>query len=101
MSGLALLYGFVVGFAIAGLAASAFEYVTDKRLVFEIPPETGAVGTIAGFFIRLIAGPYMVARFLLELMRTGEARWLVLAGSVLVVSWSLSSGIVFVTSFMH
>lgn len=89
-----------MGFTIAGLSACAFEYVTEERLAFDIPPESGLVGGLAGFFIRLIAGPYMVARFIFELVRAGEAPLLVAAGSVLVVSWSLSSGIVFISSFM-
>ena len=95
-----MLYGGATGFTVAALVASAFEFFTGEPLNFEIPSGTGPFGWVTGVLLRLIAGPYLIARSMIQLMRDGEAQWVVLGGGLLVASWSLSSGIVFIGSFM-
>jgi len=99
-SGLLFLYGAMVGFSFAGLAACAFEYVTDERLDFNVTPGRGFVEGLSGFLVRIVAGPYLVARFLGSLAGERHHPLLVGAGGVLVVVWSLSIGILIISSFM-
>ncbi|MGI9406918.1 MAG: DUF6949 family protein [Hyphomicrobiaceae bacterium] len=100
MSQFAFVYGTLLGFALAGLAACAFEYVTDRRLEFDISADDSFLESLAGFLIRLVAGPYLVARFLYGIATSGQHLLLAGAGLVLVVIWSLASGILFISSFM-
>lgn len=94
------IYGTLLGFAMAGLAACAFEYATERRLEFAIEPGDGLVEGICGFLIRIVAGPYMVARFLHELARSDGEPLLLGMGGLLVIAWSLSLGILIITSLI-
>ncbi len=95
-----LIYGTVLGFVMAGVAACAVEYTTARELKFDIAPGNGLIGGLCGFLIRLIAGPYLVARFLHHVATTEFQPLLVSVGSLLVIAWSLSLGIMIITSLM-
>lgn len=94
------IYGTMLGFAFAGLSACAFEYATDRRLHFEIAHGTNIVEGVCGFLIRIVAGPYLVARFIHGLAMENSHPLVVGAGSLLVVAWSLSLGIVIISSLL-
>jgi len=97
-----LLYGAVLGFALAGFAACSFEYATGTRLQFDMGPNVGAFIGALGFLVRMIAGPYLVARFLVGLSSEEPPHPLLVgAGGALVIAWSLSLGILIITSLMR
>lgn len=94
------LYGALVGFAMAGVAACSFEYATNRRLSLDLDVEGSITSGLCGFLIRIVAGPYLVARYLHHMAGLGLPLVLLVVGALLVAAWSLSLGILIISSFM-
>ncbi|MDR6285464.1 protein-L-isoaspartate O-methyltransferase [Methylopila jiangsuensis] len=80
------------GFALSGLAASAFEAATARRASFRLLRAPDVLAVVAVPLVT-IAAPYMMARNLAALRRERRSTVLgVAAGTVLAGLWSLALG---------
>ncbi|MEO0620512.1 MAG: hypothetical protein AAFZ01_14690 [Pseudomonadota bacterium] len=94
------LYGVGLGFTLAGLAVSAFEFAARQRLGFALPERVGLIDGLVGFFLRLLGGPYLIARYIYQLDDELRHPAIIGASGVLVIGWSLAIGIIAIATFL-
>lgn len=81
-----------VGFAFAGLLASAFELFTQRRAGFELL-ETGGVRAVASVPVVVFSAPFLIIRNTVIGRRLeGRPFFFVMAASMIASLWSLISG---------
>lgn len=81
-----------VGFALAGLLASAFEYLTERRASFRLL-DTGSVAALAAVPMLAFSVPFIILRNTLR-GRRHKRRPIpfVMIATVIACGWSLMSG---------
>lgn len=86
------LKSLVLGFAFAGLLASAFELFTRKRAGFELL-QGGGVGAVASVPVVVFSAPFLIIRNTVRGRRIeGRPFFFVMAASMIASLWSLVSG---------
>lgn len=85
------LYTLAVGFALSGLAASAFEAATARRATFRLLRAPDLLAVVAVPLVT-IAAPYMMARNLAAMPGQRRSAVGVAIGTVLAGLWSLALG---------
>ena len=81
-----------IGFAFAGLLASAFELFTQRRAGFELL-ETGGVSAVASVPVVVFSAPFLIIRNTVRGRRIeGRPFLFVMAASMIASLWSLISG---------
>jgi hypothetical protein len=86
------LKSLVLGFAFAGLLASAFELFTQKRAGFELL-QSGGVGAVASVPVVVFSAPFLILRNTVRGRRIeGRPFFFVMAASMIASLWSLISG---------
>ena len=81
-----------VGFAFAGLLASAFELFTARRADFRLL-ETGGVVAVASVPVVLFSAPFLILRNTVRGRQLeGRPFFFVMAASMIASVWSLISG---------
>ena len=81
-----------IGFAFAGLLASAFELFTRRRVGFELL-ETGGVRAVASVPVVVFSAPFLILRNTVRGRRIeGRPFFFVMAASMIASLWSLISG---------
>ncbi|AMB45252.1 MULTISPECIES: hypothetical protein [Methylobacteriaceae] len=82
----------IVGLALAGLLASAFEYATNRRASFRLL-EAGGVAALAALPMIAVAAPFIILRNTLRGRRI-ERRPIpfVMIATMIACGWSLLSG---------
>lgn len=82
----------LIGFAFAGLLASAFELFTRRRAGFELL-ETGGVSAIASVPVVVFSAPFLIIRNTVRGRRMeGRPFILVMVASMIASLWSIASG---------
>ncbi|MEL6288040.1 MAG: hypothetical protein AAFQ42_07035 [Pseudomonadota bacterium] len=94
------LYGIGLGFTIAGVAVTAYELVSARRLAFPLSEGCGIVDGICGFLLRVLGGPYLIARHLVGLEPIARHPALIGAGGLVVAGWSFSLGILAIATLL-
>ncbi len=84
------LHALALGFAFAGLLASAFEFLTARRAAFSLL-QGGGLGAVACVPVVVFAAPILILRAPLSARREGRFGLALLAG-VVAGLWSLMSG---------
>ncbi|WP_186421084.1 hypothetical protein [Bosea sp. CS1GBMeth4] len=86
------LKSLVLGFAFAGLLASAFELFTQRRAGFELL-QGGGVGAVASVPVVVFSAPFLIIRNTVRGRRIeGRPFFFVMAASMVASLWSLVSG---------
>lgn len=86
------LKSLILGFAFAGLLASAFELFTHKRAGFELL-EKGGVGAVASVPVVVFSAPFLIIRNTVRGRRIeGRPFFFVMAASMIASLWSLVCG---------
>ena len=86
------LKSLVLGFAFAGLLASAFELFTQKRAGFELL-QSGGVGAVASVPVVVFSAPFLILRNTVRGRKIeGRPFFFVMAASMIASVWSLISG---------
>ncbi len=89
---LELLQALVLGFAFAGLLASAFELVTERRASFGLLQSGGALAVMS-VPILVFSAPFIILRNTLRGRRVERRPFgFVMAATVIACAWSLMSG---------
>lgn len=87
-----LLKSLIIGFAFAGLLASAFELFTRRRAGFELL-ESGGVGAIASVPVVVFCAPFLIIRNTVRGRRIeGRPFFFVMVASMIASLWSIASG---------
>ena len=91
-SSLESLQALLVGLALAGLLASAFEYATNRRASFQLL-EAGGVSAVAALPMLVFGAPFIILRNILR-GRPRERRPIpfVMLATIVACGWSLLSG---------
>ena len=88
----AALQSLAVGFAFAGLLASAFELFTARRADFALL-QTGGVGAVASVPVVLFSAPFLILRNTVRGRRIeGRPFFFVMLASLIASLWSMASG---------
>jgi hypothetical protein len=86
------LKSLVLGFAFAGLLASAFELFTRRRAGFELL-QRGGVGAVASVPVVVFSAPFLILRNTVRGRRIeGRPFFFVMTASMIASIWSLISG---------
>lgn len=86
------LKSLVLGFAFAGLLASAFELFTQRRAGFELL-EAGGVRAVASVPVVIFSAPFLILRNTVRGRRIeGRPFFFVMAASMIASLWSLVVG---------
>ena len=90
---LLFIYAGVVGFVVAGLAATAYRVVTSNPVQFGAHG-TGVFSISAAFVFGLVLGPVIIVRQAFASLRSGDvpSSWAA-AGVLLAIIWSCCLGI--------
>lgn len=89
----------LIGFAISGVAASAFEAFTDRRASFRLLREPSVVA-VAAVPVVTFGAPYILVRNMLFATKRPRSASAVFAGTVASGLWSLALGAVAVSAFV-
>jgi len=90
------LYVFAVGLTTCGLAGSAMELISGRRLAFA-EPYVSPTRILRSLAVTACAGPFMLANEALDARREGRISTLTLLScGCTVVAWALALGIVLV-----
>lgn len=93
----AILFGTAVGFTVAGLLASLYDIITQRRLTFAMQGKASTPELMMGIFLRMVAGPFLLVRSGWDVFREGSANPLVVAAVVAVACmWGCLSGVIVV-----
>jgi hypothetical protein len=97
---LPVIYGIAAGFVLAGLASTAFELATGRKLDFSLEEETitSAAGAIV---LRLVAGPMILVEGALRRCESGNVvlPWLI-AVVAAATGWSFVWGVVLIETVL-
>ncbi|HEY8383785.1 MAG TPA: hypothetical protein VIL09_16715 [Microvirga sp.] len=86
------LQSLALGFAFAGLLASAFELMTDRRASFHLL-ETGGLGALASVPVLVFSAPFIIVRNTVRGRRAeGRPIPFVMLATMIACGWSLLSG---------
>ena len=86
------LKSLILGFAFAGLLASAFELFTQKRAGFELL-QGGGVGAVASVPVVVFSAPFLILRNTVRGRRIeGRPLVFVMLASLIAAVWSMASG---------
>lgn len=94
-----IAFGTATGFTVAGLVASGYDALAGRRLGFAMDAgrdgNTSTPALLLGMLLRVVAGPFLLARNIFESLRTGDANPVAV---VLLVSaacmWACLSGVI-------
>lgn len=90
----------LIGFAVAGSLASAYQLVTEKPLSFRALNGGAQVTTLLAVPVLTFAAPFVIMRNIIRGKRVEGRRFeFVMLATVLAGFWSLLSGTVVVTAF--
>ena len=90
------LYCAAMGFVIAGTVATFYQWVTSERAQF-LAGGSSIAGIIGGIVVTMFGGPFIIARFVLNGLRSREIRPAVaLTAAAIGAMWSVFAGIFFV-----
>ena len=90
-----MMFGTAVGFTLAGLLTSGYDIVTQRRLSFAMTGQASTPELLLGMLLRVIAGPYLLARSSYDAFKGGATNPLVVAAIVAVACmWGCLSGVV-------
>ena len=82
-----------VGFAMSGVAASFYRLVTSENAEF-LPFSSSLTGNIVAIFLSMFAGPFIIARKVLNGLKKREMTSPLVALLLLICSiWSFYSGV--------
>lgn len=91
----AIIFGTSVGFTLAALLTNGHDIVTARRLSFAMPGRASTPELLLGMLLRVVAGPYLLARSAWDAFREGAANPLVFATIVSIACmWGCLSGVV-------
>ena len=89
---LEMLQSLVMGFAFAGLLASAFELFTERRADFRLL-ETGGIVAVASVPVVIFSAPFLILRNTVRGRRIeGRPFVFVMLASMIASLWSMASG---------
>lgn len=90
----------LIGFAVAGSLASAYQLVTERPLSFRVLNGGAQVTTLLAVPVLTFAAPFVIMRNIIRGKRVEGRRFeFVMLATVLAGFWSLLSGTVVVTAF--
>ena len=89
-----------VGFAVAGMLASAYQLVTEQPLSFRLLGQGASFATLLAIPVLTFAAPFVIMRNTIRGRRIERRRFeFVMAATVIAGLWSLMSGTVVVMGF--
>ena len=92
-----MAFGTAVGIALAGMLATGYDAVTERRLSFAMPGKASASELLLGMLLRVVAGPFLLLRSAYEAFEKGAANPLIVAAIVSVACmWGCLSGVIVV-----
>ena len=96
-----VLYGTMVGFALAGLLASGFQAVTGRKLGFALEDDLTPTRAAGGIVLRLLAGPVILIEGALRRIASHEAGPLWIAAVLAsACGWSFLWGVVLIETLL-
>lgn len=96
----AILFGTAVGFAVAGLMATAYDIITQRRLTFAMQGRASTPELMLGILLRVAAGPFLLVRSAIDAFREESANPLIVAAIVSVACmWGCLSGVIVIDLF--
>ena len=96
----AIAFGTAVGFTVAGLMATAYDIIAQRRLSFAMASSASTPELLLGMLLRVVAGPFLLVRSAYDAFNEGSANPLVLAAIVSVACmWGCLSGVIIVDLF--
>jgi hypothetical protein len=91
-SAIAALQSLFIGFAFAGLLASAFEMFTDRRADFELL-QSGGITAVASVPVVVFSAPFLILRNTVRGRRIeGRPFVFVMLASMIAALWSMACG---------
>lgn len=90
-----IIFGTATGFAAAGLVASVYDLLLNRRLRFAFENGGGAPELMLGLLVRLVAGPFLLVRKAYESVRDDMPNPVLLAALIAVAcTWGCLSGVI-------
>jgi hypothetical protein len=90
-----IVFGTAVGFTVAGLVASGFDILGQRRLGFALDGAGSTPELLLGMLLRIVAGPFLIARNVVESLRKGDANPIAVAVLISAACmWGCLSGVI-------
>lgn len=91
----------LVGFVLAALITSGFRAATGRPLGFALGAHGGSPLAVAAIVLRLIAGPAILVRNVVEDSTSGDRLHWLLLGLIAACAWSAGSGMLLIDAIEH
>jgi hypothetical protein len=90
---LQMLVSLAIGFAVAGLCASAFQLATDRLPSFSMLSTGPSAGALAAVPLLMVAAPFLIMRNTVLGSREGRRFEFAFLATMIAGFWSLMSGL--------